>query len=312
MVNLWRIAFLALAIGGCAATQYAVRPTPVPEESAEALAIERAISRVQAQTFERLGARLIAAGERPWGFDVRGVLERLRRVTERPHLAYRAYLYAEDDPNAAALADGRIYLSTGMLQYLGSRGSRTDELAVVMAHELAHTAAQHLVKRYRRIQQQQVVLGLVAAGASAAARGAGLGDAAGLARDVASLLNEVALSGYSQEQELEADQLGIRYMQRAGFEPKAALALLEDFARFDRPGVFLSTHPYSAERRAQLERYLLEHGPRPAAPSAPSPDPAASAARVRHLRDVQRQYPAGSVSWTNLQRQIDAAESARP
>ena len=117
------------------------------------------------------------------------------------------------------------------------------------------------------------------------------------------------MSGYSQDQELEADQLGIRYVMRAGFDPQAALDLLEDFARFENPWPFLRTHPYTAERRAQLARYLSElRGaslpPEPAAvPAAP-----ARAERIRQLRQVQRQYPDGSVSWKNLQRQIEVLE----
>jgi len=301
--NVLRLSLVAccLSLSSCATQQYAVRPTPVPEESATALQIERTISAMQAKEFTRQGARPIGWDESLWGFEVQGVVERLSQVTERPSLRYRAYLYEDKDPNAAALADGRIYVSSGMLNYLASRGSRVDELAFVLAHELAHTAAQHLVKRYRRIQQQNLLLGLVAAGAAAAT-----GDAGGTARqagqlavDAASLLNDVALSGYSQEQEFEADQLGIRYVIKAGFDPKAALALLEDFSRFENPWPFLRTHPYVVQRRADLQRYLIETGVLTTS---------VTAERIKQLRDAQRLYPVGSVSWQNLQRQIEELE----
>jgi predicted Zn-dependent protease len=294
-----------LAIGmammlGCATPTYTVRPTPVPEESAAALQIERTISALQARDFAKQGARPLSWDESLWGFDVQRIVERLGRVTERPSLPYRAYLYEDDAPNAAALADGRIYLSSGMLNYLASRGGRSDELAFVLAHELAHTVAQHLVKRYRRIQQQNLLLGLVAAGASAATGDAGTTaqQAGRLVVDAASLLNDVALSGYSQEQELEADQLGIRYVMQAGFDPKAALALLNDFSRFESPWPFLRTHPYLVQRRADLQRYLTETG-------------VLATERLTQLREAQRFYPVGSVSWRNLQRQIEDLEGRR-
>ena len=159
-------AYCLLLTAGCATTQYAIRQTPVPEESASALEIERSISAIQAKEFEREGARPIGPEERLRGFQIPRVIERLSRVTERPQLSYRAYLYTDRDPNAAALADGRVYISTGMLDYLASRGSGADEpfdsasprsgrmpseveaeLAFILSHELAHTAAQHLVKR---------------------------------------------------------------------------------------------------------------------------------------------------------------------
>ena len=327
----------------------------MPEESAEAIRIERAISAVQAKEFEEQGARRIGAWERPGDLAVQQVVDQLSRVTERPSLNYHVFLYEDHDPNAAALADGRTYLSTGMLDYLASRGSREDEpfdsasprastalgipsersesrdsgrmpseveaeLAFIVAHELAHTVAQHLVKRYRMLQQQQLLMALVAVGAAAATRDAGAGaqQAGQLALDAASLLQDVANSGYSQQQELEADQLGIRYVIRAGYNPQAALELLQDFARFDTPWPFLRTHPYITERREYLQRYLLETGQLRGEASipaegmtAPRDTSRAGEDHLKQLREVQRLYPVGSVSWKNLQREIERFERGR-
>lgn len=311
-----------LLIAGCATPQYALRPTPVPEESASALHIERTISTYQAKDFEQQGARRIGAHEILRGFEVQPLVDRLSRVTQRPSLASQAYLYHGNDPNAAALADGRIYISTGMINYLAERGGRSDELAFVLSHELAHTVAQHLVKRYRALQKQQLLMALVAAGVGAATRGRGASaqQTGNIALDIASILQDVHNSGFSQEQELEADQLGVTYLIKAGFAPQAALDLLEDFSRFENPSPFLRTHPYSGLRRQYLERYLQERGSaRPRAALLPQqtemlptgtsmPRHGETEARVRRLRDAQTLYPAGSVSWKNLQAQVDALE----
>ena len=307
-----------LRAAGCATPQYAIRPTPVPEESASALEIERTISAYQAKEFEQQGARRIGAHEVLRGFEVQSLVDRLSRVTERPGLMYQAYLYPDKDPNAAALADGRIYISTGMINYLAERGGREDEPAFVLGHEIAHTVAQHLVKRYRALQQQQLLMALVAAGVGVATRGrsASAQQAGNVALDVASTLQDVHNSGFSQEQELEADQLGITYVIKTGFNPKAALDLMEDFSKFENPWPFLRTHPYSALRRQYLERYLQERGylqPQAAARedrvgrfSATSPPPLGQTqGRIQQLRDTQKLYPEGSVSWKNLQNQID-------
>ena len=299
---------LTATLTGCATPEYAIRQAPQPVETPDVVRIERAISAQQAADFERQDARPVLEGERLWGFDVQAIVERLGRVTERPSLRYRVYLYRDRDPNAASLADGRVYVSTGMLTYLAGRSQPPDALAFVLAHELGHTSAQHLVKRYQTLQQQQVWMSLVGAGLSAATKGAGAAvQEAG--RLAASLLRDVAISGYSQEQELEADQLGIRYVIRAGYDPNAALALLEDFSRFENPWPFLRTHPYSAQRRAYLQRYLEEttRAPAPATP-APSAGVAETQRRVRQLRQIQQSYPRGSTSWNNLQRQIDVLE----
>lgn len=298
-------------IFGCATAQYSVRPTPAPDESASAIQIERTISQVQGNDFAKQGARPVGPMEQVAGFPLQSIINRLSQVTERPSLHYNAWLYNDRDPNAAALADGRIYISTGLLQYLAGRGSRPDELSFILGHELAHTVAQHLVKRYRLLQQQQLVMALLAAGASAVTRNAsaGVSQAGKLALDAASLLQDVANSGYSQQDELEADQLGIRYVIRAGFDPKAALDLLEDFERFDSPSPFLRTHPYIAQRRADLQRYLSETGQLggEAAPPKFQQD-SQRQRRIKNLRDAQKLYPAGSVSWKNLQREIDRLE----
>ena len=305
---------VATAAAGCATPQYAIRPAPQPEESVSALQIEQAISAEQAREFARQGAQPLSPGGQPAGFPIQAVVDRLCRVTERPQLHYRVWWYEDQDPNAAALADGRIYVSSGMLAYLASRGSRQDELAFILGHELAHTVAQHLVKRYRYLQQQQLLMAVVGAGASALTRDASPGaqQAGRLALEATGLLRNVANSGYSQEQELEADQLGIRYVIRAGYQPQAALALLQDFERFDSPFPFLRTHPPTPERRAQLARYLAETGAAPAprfgdsAARAPSIQP--RGAKVRELRWLQATYPEGSVSWRNLEQQIRALE----
>ena len=141
---------------------------------------------------------------------------------------------------------------------------------------------------------------LVAAGASAVTGDAGSSarELGQLALDVVSMLQDVANSGYSQDQELEADQLGIRYVIKAGYNPYAALALLSDFSRFENPWPFLRTHPYMAQRREDLQRYLEETG-------SIRPTRASVEATRNALRNAQRLYPVGSVSWKNLQRQLD-------
>jgi len=300
---------LCTVLAGCVTPQYAIRPTPVPDESPWAKELELTISAYQARTFERQQARLVQPGERLFGFDVHDIVDKLSRVTERPSLHYRALLYRDRDPNAAALADGRVYLSTGMLGYLASRGSDESELAFVIAHELAHTVAQHLVKRYRQLQQQQMVMALVGLGTAIAAREGGaqvtqLGD---LASEVASLVNDVVLSGYSQEQELEADQLGIRYGLRAGYDPWAAVTLLEDFKRFEIPWPFLRTHPYIERRRQDLERFLTESDVAPQRIEKPDVHTSTEEARKR-LLDAQKLYPIGSQSWKNIQKQLEVLE----
>src|SRR3989338_123862 len=98
---------------------------------------------------------------------------------------------------------------------------------------------------------------------------------------------------------------------KAGLDPRAAVDLLEDFERFENPWPLLRTHPYIAQRREDLRRYLSEIGAADKANASSTPTARAQAddRRLRNLRQTDRLYPPGSVSWNNLQRQIDAIES---
>lgn len=303
--------FFVVSVSGCVSPQYTLRRTPIPDESAAALRIEQQISAQQAEELDAEGAWPLGSTEKRWGFATQDIVDRLSRVTERPHLHYRAYVWKLKEPNAAALADGRIYISTGMFNYLASRGSRADELAAIIGHELAHTVAQHLVKRYHLMQQQQLLIAVLATGTALATRNASSQSAAQTGRivmDVADMLKDVANSGYSQEQELEADQLGIEYVIRAGFDPQATLELLQDFARFDSPSPFLRTHPYISLRQEYLARYLRDRnalGQTTTSVEHPPETAQFLEARRERLRKIQALYPKGSISWQNIQRQLD-------
>ena len=268
----WWLAGIAL-VTGCAMTQYAIRPTPVPDESSNVVALERQISTIQANQLEQKNTILDPAAAKAKGYDLTAIVERLVRVTERPGMFYRVYLLSDSDPNAAALADGRVYVTMGMIDYLAWRQAPEDELAFVIAHELAHTNAQHLVKLYRQLQWSgflSTAAGTIAI--SALSHGVSSGQVsvstAQPVYDVTMLLTNVIaqihLSGYSQEQELEADQLGLRYLLRAGFEPEAAIRMVEDFQRFEVPGTFFSTHPYMARRAEDLKHFLDDARANPA------------------------------------------------
>lgn len=291
--SVWVSALCGVLVAGCATTEYALRPEPAPIESAQVHEFERQVSAVQARDLERHGARTIRPGEQLWGFDIDRIVQRLSRVTERTSLVYTVRLIPERDPNAAALADGRVYLTNGMLHYLASRGSRESELAFIVGHELGHINAQHLLQRYEYLQRQSLVAGLVELGLVLATRQGGQAaqEMGTLARDAVTLVGDLANSGYSQQQELEADQLGMRYCLKAGYDPQAALAMVEDFQRFDRPTLFLRTHPHTELRIEYLRRYVQDLED-----------------QRRQLRQTQQLYPPGSVSWQNLQKQLDALD----
>ena len=182
---------------------------------------------------------------------------RVRRVGDRivqaAGLTDRRWEYAvfvSESPNAFVLPSGKIGVTTGLLSLVRN----DDQLAAVLGHEVGHVVAQHAAERYSQTAATSAGLGILqgAAGDYAQAAGAigGLGAQLGV------------LLPFSRRHELEADRLGVDYLQRAGYRPSEAIALWRLMAQ-QRQGSnpeFASTHPSDASRISALEQYIRSQG----------------------------------------------------
>ena len=174
---------------------------------------------------------------------VNEVGQKLVRVSDRPKLPFEFVVINDSVPNAWALPGGKLAINRGLLTELKSEA----ELAAVLSHEIVHAAARHGAKSV----EQGTLLSAGAAIISVLAadkRNSELIDFA--AQGSAALLS----LRFSREHELEADQYGIDYMVRAGYDPRAAVELQETFVRLSGnkasnwlAGMF-ATHPPSQER----------------------------------------------------------------
>jgi predicted Zn-dependent protease len=183
-----------------------------------------------------------------------------QRVIQAAGLGGQAWEYAvfeNSKPNAFALPGGKIGVNTGMLTLV----QNDDQLAAVLGHEIAHSVANHAAERMSQQAATQIGLGV-----ASSALGGALGGADS-ARQVASLGSIGAQVGvllpFSRQHELEADRLGVDYMQRAGFAPRQAVVLWRNMASQAARGStpqMLSTHPSDTTRIAALEQYLASRG----------------------------------------------------
>jgi predicted Zn-dependent protease len=162
--------------------------------------------------------------------------------------AWEYRVFESNSPNAFVLPGGRVGVTTGLLRL----AENDDQLAAVIGHEVAHTAARHAAERYSQTALAQV--GLSVAGQAVQSRAAL--QALGLGAQVGALLP------FSRQHELEADRIGVDYMARAGFRPSQAVALWRNMgsARSGGTPQFLSTHPNDATRIQQLEAYIRSRG----------------------------------------------------
>lgn len=159
-------------------------------------------------------------------------------------------LFVSDKPNAFVLPSGKIGVTTGLLALVRN----DDQLATVLGHEVGHVVARHAAERYSTSAITSTVIraGQGLAGDQARAAGAigGLGAQLGF------------LLPFSRNHELEADRLGVDYLQRAGYRPSEAVALWRLMAQ-QRQGSspeFASTHPSDSTRIAALEQYIASRG----------------------------------------------------
>ena len=140
--------------------------------------------------------------------------QRIAAKSDRPDLTYTFTVLDTDQVNAVTYSGGYIYIHRGLLAYLGSEA----ELAAVLGHEIGHVTARHIARSQ--------------AGATAANVGAtliGILTGSPDLMNVAGLAGGVLVSGYSREQESEADELGVKFISRAGYEPAAMADSLRNF-----------------------------------------------------------------------------------
>ncbi|HSQ59441.1 MAG TPA: M48 family metalloprotease [Acidobacteriota bacterium] len=165
---------------------------------------------------------------------VDSVGQKLARVSHLPQLEWHFRVLDSPVVNAFALPGGYIYITRGIMAYVNSEA----QLAGILGHEIGHVTARHSAQQ---ITQQQIAgIGLLA--------GAIFVDAfrpySGLAQQGLGLL----FLKYGRDHETQADELGLDYALKAGYDPRAIPATYATLKRIsERTGStlpnFLSTHP---------------------------------------------------------------------
>ncbi len=173
---------------------------------------------------------------------VRKVGQKLAAHSDRK-LPYEFNVINDSVPNAWALPGGKISINRGLLTQLKDEA----ELSAVLAHEIVHSAAKHGARgQSRGILLQGAVMAATIAGSRK-----GYGQAAQATSSIAAQLTN---QKYGRNAELESDLYGMRYMSRAGYDPRGAVDLQKTFVRLSegRQSDFISglfaSHPPSIER----------------------------------------------------------------
>lgn len=178
----------------------------------------------------------------------------LAAVSEDPSLPWTFKVIVSDEINAFTLPGGFVYLTTGLLSFV----STDDELAGVIAHEIAHAARHHFIKL---AEQQAKTEKQIAPFLLAALLGAKGNDFENIYLGL-QLIEIAKMHSYGQTLEEDADLSGAQYLIKTGkYNPAGILTFLEKLARMEERGVkqelgILQTHPYAKERVSKLLSFL--------------------------------------------------------
>ncbi|WP_339776966.1 M48 family metallopeptidase [uncultured Methylophaga sp.] len=184
---------------------------------------------------ERTAALLADAKEKDQKIDsdtphyerVKRIFDRLLMVAHRQHLPWEIHVVEDERFNAFTIGGGKVFINTGLID--SSLGVRTDdELAAVIAHEIAHVTARHASETRTKLAVAQ------------------LADS--------DLKNQVFEASFTTNQEKEADKYAVIYLALAGFDPQSAS---EIWKRHDQKlgsnvGNLAYTHPIYDERAEEV------------------------------------------------------------
>jgi metalloendopeptidase OMA1, mitochondrial len=183
---------------------------------------------------------------------VRRVAQRLARAVGEAgrDFDWQVSLLRSPQANAFCLPGGKIAVYTGILPL-----TQTEEgLAAVMGHEMAHAIARHGSQRLLRTSLAQTVM----MGAQFSFTDMDWDQRRMILAALGAGAQYGVLLPFSRNHETEADEMGVLYMARAGYEPSAAVAFWERMqdAGGQQPPEFASTHPSHESRIEHLRRIL--------------------------------------------------------
>jgi predicted Zn-dependent protease len=235
LAGLW----VALAVAACA-------QAPVTGRQQLILLPESQVSQMGLAAYEQIKEEKRVSRDPELNEMVQRVGRRIAEVSPHPDWDWEFTVFEDPEPNAFALPGGKVGVHSGLFKVAKNEA----QLAAVIGHEVAHAIARHGAERMSQ--------GLLAQGLGAIAVGTGVNP------QVVDLAAQAATLGvilpYSRTQEAEADHIGLLYMAQAGYDPREAINLWQNFEQLggDRPPEFLSTHPAPGTRIERLQEMMPE------------------------------------------------------
>jgi len=179
--------------------------------------------------------------------QVQSIGAKLAQQSRRKNLTFQFRLLATKEVNAFAAPGGYVYMTDGIMNFIGSD---TSAVACILGHEVGHIDERHSVRHLERQMGAELLIQL----ALGRDRGAKLAHTA----------TGLVLLGYGRDEEFKADDIGVTYASRAGYDAQGLVRFLEKLKQKEGkpPSDFetiFRTHPPTGDRIRHVTNYIKQH-----------------------------------------------------
>jgi predicted Zn-dependent protease len=204
---------LSLLLGSCA-------KNPASGKQDFVMMSEKEELKIGQQIFHEMKKNMLLLPEKdPLALYVDRIGQKVAATSDRPELFYRFYVVDNSTINAFALPGGYIFMHRGLVNHMNNEA----ELAAVLGHEIGHITARHAVQQISKAKAYQLGMAITSVFVP-------IPQAAGMLSD---LMAMAIIQGFGREAELQSDELSIRYLTRAGYDPNATIGILKTLKRLD-------------------------------------------------------------------------------
>lgn len=180
--------------------------------------------------------------------------QKLVRVSHRPKFQYTFKVVNSKILNAFAIPGGFIYITQGLL----SKFTKENQLAAVLSHEVAHIGARHSA---RMLENALLSQGIILGGYQILKRNTKSKDMNNIYLISSQITATIILSGYSRDNEEQADILGLDYMVKTGYHPYGMIELMQILQKESKENPNLiedlfRTHPYTKKRIEYVKKEI--------------------------------------------------------
>ncbi len=224
---------------------------PVTGRSSLNLVDEKEVTKMSIGMFDDMKRRYKLSRDKDRIEQLNRVGDRISKIVfwDMPDADWEFVVFDVPQINAFAMAGGKVGVFSGLYKIANT----DDELAAVIAHEIAHVTAKHV---HEKLSRELAVNTVGAVGMIGGLAGGASGLTVDLLGQAYGLTTGLSGFAFDRRSEKEADYIGLMYMSRAGYDPQAAVRVMEalDAQSANEPAqpAFLSTHPSNPERIVQL------------------------------------------------------------